>query len=235
MAKFCKQCGAALNEGAKFCKGCGTSTASTPAPIQTQPRQPAPPQRVCSVGYSPVANTPEFRQLAAKEKSGILRLLKVFLIVICVCTVIVIGVWIFADADLIAMKVIITLVFSSLAIPFTTVILRSINRKNRPPFEVTVKKHEAIETSGETNNFCEWAYIVIFKDGVGRSVRTEKVYDNRYQEYYQTGDRCLYHPDIGFFEQYDKSRDTFSLCPFCTKKVELGNERCTHCGKPMLV
>ena len=228
---FCEKCGTQLGDNARFCPVCGTPQSAVPAPAQLQ----QPPQRAGSAGYSPVANTPEFRQLAAKEKSRVLRLLKVFLVVICVCTVIVIGVWIFADADLIAMKVIITLVFSSLAIPFTIIILRNINRKNRSPFEVTVRKYETVETAGETNLFSEWAYLVTFKDAAGRSVRTEKVYDTRYQEYYQVGDRCLYHADIGFFEKYDKGRDTFSLCPFCTKKVELGQTRCSHCGKPMLV
>jgi len=191
----------------------------------------------CGAGYSPVANTPEFRQLAAKEKSKSLSLLKGFLIAIFVCTVIVIGVWIFADADLIAMKVIVTLVFSSLAIPFTTIILRNMNRKNRPPFEVTARKylttkHTMADMVIDPGNYF---YIVYFKDGAGRSVRTEQADDNRYQEYYQIGDRCLYHTDIGFFEKYDKSRDMFSLCPFCAKKVELGNTRCTHCNKPMLI
>jgi len=228
---FCQNCGTQLSDNAKFCPACGAGvgvrTPQTAAPVPAQPQ-------VGGAGYSPVVNMPEFRQLAAKDKNASLSLLMGLLIIICVCVVlIVIGFLIFDD--LIAL-VIVTAVVLSLAIPYTTIILRRINRKKRPPFEVTVWKY--LTTKQATDMIRDpgfLMYFVYFKDGAGRSIRTSGPLDKRFQEYYQIGDRCLYHCDIGFFEKYDKSRDTFSLCPFCMEIVELGQTRCTKCNKPLLI
>jgi len=230
MAGFCKHCGAALNPGARFCKGCG-------AAVEAPPAVPAPPQTE-RAGYSPVANTPEFRQLAATKKSEDTKFFKVLLIITCVVAVsLFICIWLFID--LIFLNLFFTACVLSVALTYAIVLINRINRKKSPPLEVTVWRYFTTnpDFSGfkEGDNSGNMLYLVKFKDGAGRTIRTTNIHDGRYQEYYQIGDRCLFHPDIDFFEKYDKSRDTFSLCPFCKGKVELGHTRCTRCKKPLLV
>ena len=225
---FCQSCGTQLNDNVRFCSCCGT-----PSAAQQQCQQPL---KAGGMGYSPVANTPEFRQLAAMKKNEETRFFKRILIFICVFAGLpVIGVLIFADAT--ALKAIVTAVVAGIAIPVSLVILNRINRRKKPPFEAIVRKHHTTQPDlgGIESNPCSWNYLVIFKNGAGRSIHTDNAHDERFQEYYQIDDRCLYHADIDFFEKYDKSRDTFSLCPFCKEKVEIGQTRCTRCRKPMLV
>ena len=48
MAKFCKKCGAPLEEDAKFCSGCGATLDSAPPPTEPAPEQSAPPPVIAS-------------------------------------------------------------------------------------------------------------------------------------------------------------------------------------------
>ena len=47
------------------------------------------------------------------------------------------------------------------------------------------------------------------------------------------GDRVRYHPDIDYYEKYDKSNDTHILCPFCNKVNPISDDVC-KCGAPVL-
>jgi len=58
MAKFCKQCGAQLEDAAKFCPGCGTTIEAQAPPPQQQyapppPQQQAPPPQQQYAGQAP--------------------------------------------------------------------------------------------------------------------------------------------------------------------------------------
>ena len=181
-----------------------------------------PPQRVGSVGYSPVANTPEFRRFAKKRKGrdAILTVVICFFVALFV-----IGAWLFSgmlEASLFVTAIGVGIVLFTIFHPL---------RNNRPPVEVVAEKYDTARATIEGST----DYGVVFKDAAGHPIFFGAPEKRLLQEYYQIGDRCLHHRDIVFFEKYDKSRDTFSLCPFCKKKVELGHTRCLHCGKPMLV
>jgi len=190
------------------------------------------------VGYSPVADTPEFLQLAAKKKSEDTNFYRGLLVIICVVAVLLI-ICILIFVEFIFLKLLFAACVTSIALTYALVSIKRINRKKQPFFEVTVWKYFTTQPdfSGfdKGDNSGSWRYYVTFKDDARRSIRTTNPHDERYQEYYQIGDRCLYHCDIDFFEKYDKSRDMFSLCPFCKEKVELGQTRCTDCNKQLLV
>ena len=77
MSKFCKYCGAALNDSARFCKGCGNATRLQSAPqptAQPQYRQPAQPQYQQSPQpqptYAPPAAPVYQEQNMPQKKSG---------------------------------------------------------------------------------------------------------------------------------------------------------------------
>ena len=225
---ICENCGADLTSDVKFCSGCGTP----------QNRQPP---HAGGVGYSPVADTPEFRRFAAMKKRKESRKSIGFMAIICVAFVLyMVAVWGFGDSlgftggDKLPISAL-GIGAAFLAVFFS---LKRIVSSNRPPVEMVVMKYDSnwegnISDAGASPTGNQ-SLNVIFKGAEGRAVSFGAP-DRRVQEYYQIGDRCLYHRDIGFFEKHDKSRDTFALCPFCTMKVEIGQTRCTHCNKPMLV
>ena len=105
-------------------------------------------------------------------------------------------------------------------------------RADQPNIEMIAEKY--VQEYHDDDLAGYFTYHVLFKDAAGNTISFGGIYE-RAQKYYQIGDRCLYHCDIDFFEKYDKSRDAFSLCPFCKKKAELGHMRCTHCKKPLLI
>ena len=249
MAKFCKYCGAALDEGAGFCPGCGTPQSAAPAPAQPQlpvyqqspqpqyqqppprPQYQQPPQRSGNTGYSPVANTPEFRQLAAKKYNKNLNSSRFFTPLICIgAALFVAGFWSLNDS--VITNFIVTAVGIAVAVAAVLDHLKQAASKNQPLVEMTVVKHES---SGGTMEQPRVSYGVVFKDAAGKTESQYADGNTLVQEYYQIGDRCLYHSDIRFFEKYDKSRDPFSICPFCGRRVALGHARCTHCKKPLLI
>jgi len=187
------------------------------------------------VGYSPVANTPEFRQLAEDINRKAIKNQKKNMIFICIfCVSLATCFWAFTGEPV--LNWIITAFCVAVALPISLASKKNINRLKTPPVEVTVLKHEEtmspVDYHGITGG--EKGYAVRFKYASGKTFFIG-AYDKRYQLYYQIGDRCLYHRNVVFVEKYDKSRDTFSLCSFCKEIVELGKTRCTHCDKPMLV
>ena len=235
---FCENCGTKRNDNAVYCKNCGAAFEAQPAaPVPPHPQQPM----TTHAGYSPVADTPEFRRLAALKNRKNVKKSKTFMATVCVVVVLYIAAVVgfgeylgFSDADKLPMialgcgVAIITVFFN----------IKRNASNNRPPVEMIAEKYES-HSEGNYMGAGEYSagyqsLNVVFKDEAGRTA-SFGANDERVQEYYQIGDRCLYHRDIEFFEKYDKGRDTFSLCPFCTMKVELGKTRCTYCNKPMLV
>ena len=63
MAKFCKNCGAQLDDNAPFCPGCGTATSIPPGPA---PQQPTPPQQ--PYAPPPQQPTPPQQQYAPPQQ-----------------------------------------------------------------------------------------------------------------------------------------------------------------------
>lgn len=61
--------------------------------------------------------------------------------------------------------------------------------------------------------------------------KTKKVDNAIFYEYLNEGDRVRFLPRLsGYYEKYDKSHDTYLICPACLKKNVSVNDRCAHCG-----
>ena len=232
---FCQDCGTKQIDDAKFCENCGAAfnaPPSVPAPAQPQ---------TWRAGYSPVAKTPEFRRFAKMKRRKNSKKTGAFMAIVCVAVVLYM-VAVLGFGESLGFSSIDKLPMTALGIGVVVIAavfnIKRIASNDRPPVEMTVTNYES-HSEGNFMGAGEYSagrqsLDVVFKDEAGRTV-IFGANDERIQEYYQIGDRCLYHRDIEFFEKYEKSRDSFSLCPFCTMKVELGKTRCTHCDKPMLV
>ena len=226
---FCEYCECALKETDAVCPACGAKTGGATAVNDSGGR----------VGYSEVVNTPEFRQLASEVKRKDTNKSIRMLAFICVFAALYVKVAVdysHRHSLLTWEPLLTTAVLAGVAFFIVFSNLKRIASNNRPPVEMIAEKYE--KGSGSYEGALEGGgyqtFNVVFKDAKGRSISIGAA-DKRVPEYYRIGDRCLYYSDIKFFEKYDKSRDTFSLCPFCTMKVELGRTRCTHCDKPLLV
>ena len=74
-------------------------------------------------------------------------------------------------------------------------------------------------------------YIVVRKDSGGTTVIQQR--DGFYYNYLAIGDKIRYHPEINYYEKYDKSKDLCVLCPFCNKENYLTTNVC-ECGAPVI-
>jgi len=70
MAKFCKHCGAALNENSKFCNGCGNAVESTQAASGQPDQQHHQPVSQSQTPYSPPVQSVYQQQNTVQQKKG---------------------------------------------------------------------------------------------------------------------------------------------------------------------
>ena len=75
-------------------------------------------------------------------------------------------------------------------------------------------------------------YQILLADYAKRWKDKNKKVDNAiFYEYLNEGDRVRFLPRLnGYYEKYDKSHDTYLICPACLKKNVSVNDRCAHCG-----
>lgn len=95
-------------------------------------------------------------------------------------------------------------------------------------------RHSSTNRSFIHNNDYYYLYVVKIQTDDGRIKRIESKSENSYYyNYLEVGDRVRYHPDIDYYEKYDKSNDTHILCPFCNKVNPISEDVC-KCGAPVL-
>ena len=58
---------------------------------------------------------------------------------------------------------------------------------------------------------------------------------NPYYEYLNIGDKVRYYPQFNnYYEKYDKSNDTYLICPVCGTKNDIGEDTCKRCKVPVI-
>ncbi len=54
-------------------------------------------------------------------------------------------------------------------------------------------------------------------------------------DYFNVGDQLRFVPGFPFpYEKRDKSQDTYTICMWCSRKVDLSEETCPRCHKPVI-
>lgn len=79
-----------------------------------------------------------------------------------------------------------------------------------------------------------YLYVVKIQTDSGKIKRIEnKSAKSFYFNYFKVGDRVKYHPDIDYYEKYDKTNDTHLLCPLCNRVNPITDDVC-QCGVPII-
>ena len=79
-----------------------------------------------------------------------------------------------------------------------------------------------------------YLYVVKIQTDSGKIKKIENRSENSYYfRYFKVGDRVRYHPDIDYYEKYDKTNDTHELCPFCNRVNPITDDVC-KCGAPII-
>lgn len=79
-------------------------------------------------------------------------------------------------------------------------------------------------------------YVVKFRKDNGRKSKLEESELNHiYFDYLNIGDKIRYYPQFNcFYEKYDKSHDTYAICPICGTRNDIASDSCSRCGVPVI-
>jgi len=101
---------------------------------------------------------------------------------------------------------------------------------------VIIDKYTKVHSSHDNDNVrttTTYYYIKAQKDD-GKIIKNRVPYQAIY-DYLNVDDRVRFHPNLNnYYEKYDKSRDTFFVCPACLTKNDVENDRCAYCNVPLL-
>ncbi len=118
-------------------------------------------------------------------------------------------------------------------------LLSAIKKKSERQWDgVVIDKYTKQRTASSTDDgFTTYTlYIVKIRKENGRIKKLkEKERNCPYYEYLQIGDKVRYHPQFTYFyEKFDKSRDSYLLCPICATKNSITQDNCSSCGVPVI-
>lgn len=226
---YCVSCGKKLEDGDSFCPGCGA-----PAVAVKEGGAPVSPASGIKPGFSDKINDPAIR--AAMKKNN--KAAGVFAVLLVLAPPVVTLILSLKNND-----------FSYfrhgmiLAAVFLVFYLISVTKKKgEKQWDGTVtEKHtetrqEKTSADGDDCLSTYTLYIVQIRKENGRVKKLkEKEHNHPYYNYLQVGDRVRYHPQFNYYyEKYDKSRDSYAICPVCACKNELSRDTCARCGVPVI-
>ena len=231
---FCRTCGEALEEGAEVCPVCGTKVGEKPsgAPagsFGTRTRDEWLVGNAQSAGitpgYSKKFDTPEFQAALKAGNSSYTRLLLITLLVLPPVVMLIVSLF---RRDLgVGLLFGGTIVVYAIEIPVIAFFL--IRRNTAKPWD-----GEVVDLEHRTSDESADRYYIICRTNEGKKRKVADFGHSMY-EYLQVGDRVRFHPRLNVpLEKYDKTRDSFLLCPFCGMRQPLENDDCDKCNKPLL-
>lgn len=226
---FCKRCGERLPNGAAFCIQCGAAVSygwqQTGGPVKGFGIQP---------GFSDRINDPAVRAAVKRNKKAT----GVFAFILVLAPIIITLILGIKDNDYkyIGYGAIISAVF----LVFNLV--SAIKKKTEKQWDgVVIDKHTELRqerslSDGDSNYSTHTVYIVrIQKDRGGMKTLEEREYNRPYYEYLNLGDRVRYHPQFNYYyEKFDKSHDSYAICPVCGSRNNIERDTCARCGVPVI-
>lgn len=107
--------------------------------------------------------------------------------------------------------------------------------KHEEEREKTVKYGSGKHARYERVSYTVYVIQVLLdsEDSYNIVYETDTVEGKYYYENFNEGDRIRYHGKLHYYEKYDKSKDTFVLCPFCKTVNYIKSSKC-ECGAPLI-
>ena len=227
--KFCTKCGKPLNAENTFCPSCGAAVATA--------NEEGIPERLTSVirpGFSDKINDPAIR--AAMKKSN--KVTAVFALLLVLAPLVVTLILGLKNNDFSYLRY--GIILATIFMLFSLV--SAAKKKGEKQWDGTViEKHietrqENTSADGDDGHSTYMLYIVQIRKENGRVKKLkEKEYNHHYYDYLQVGDRVRYHPQFNYYyEKYDKSLDSYAICPVCSCKNDISCDTCARCGVPVI-
>ncbi len=252
---YCPKCELQIDDGAKFCGKCGaqlsapvvpaapaqpqptyspqythTAQYTRPVPVQPVVVQPMQAQSAGFVGWSENYRHPLILKKAESQKKGAV----IFTIVLMAVFLIGFTVAGFTVEKMSPIEGIV--IGAGLALMMLIILLVRMAKMKKPIWEGTVidkRAERGVDTDSDGNTSHYTRYIV-FMAGTDGSKRKLSVNDNRtWYDYLQIGERVRFHPNLGTYEKYDKSRDSYLLCNVCGKRCDITEDACRFCKSPL--
>lgn len=204
--------------------------------------QPQPPKPDIKIGFSKVVYEPRFKNFYEKDirKKIILN----FLIVLMPFFILV-SASLLANVIPLGYALKVSLVISSIILILSLFIWFISSKAKSWDGEVISKHEEEREKtvrhgSGKHARYERVSYTVYViqvlldsEDSYNIVYETDTVEGKYYYENFNEGDRIRYHGKLHYYEKYDKSKDTFVLCPFCKTVNYIKSSKC-ECGAPLI-
>lgn len=225
----CTACGTKLPEGVAFCPGCGKAVnLSAPESAVTSQAVPSEPSQGSAglVGFSDRCNHPEILAFAQKNKKYATGFMWILVFVPLVG---------FPVAGLLMDKfpfgqALITGVGISLVMLILN--LLSLRKTRQPMWEgVVVNKYSKEEYEHRDGPETYTKYTIAINTDAGKKKTIVETGNRRKMyDYLSVGDRVRFHPKLGTYEKYDKSKDYIIYCNVCTTLNPIQNDRCKRCN-----
>ena len=244
MAKFCPNCGSALNEGVKFCPECGESIQQNTTPQTTPEVQSAAPtyaengavsQGIPAPGFSDRVNDPKILEAVKKNRKAAGKFS------IAIIPLPLIG---FVAYSLFSNKMEIGQAMKAggfVSVVFLIFMLYSTMKQNpKNTYEATVidKKSRRVyrrKSSDDRSYYTEYIIVVKTESGKKKRIIEREGSQLLAWNYLNVGDRFKYHPQFNFpYELYDKSKAPYIVCVSCGTKNATEADCCQKCGLPLL-
>lgn len=231
---YCKFCREKLPDDCAFCPSCGKTAETAPKGTNTVKNYihttEFPDARI-QPGFSDKIDDPLIKAALKKNK----RFTLVFAVFLVLAPIVVTFILSIKNDDFenLTYGGILSLVFLIFSL------LPAIKKCGKKPWDGTVvdKCTELRKENASDGGTIERiVYVVKFRKDNGRKSKLEESELNHiYFDYLNIGDKIRYYPQFNcFYEKYDKSHDTYAICPICGTRNDIASDSCSRCGVPVI-
>ena len=220
---LCPFCEAQLKSGSKQCPDCGMPLSGPQASSSTYP--------VGLIGWSEnYKHTTVLKKITAQKKAA-----KLWCFILMLIFIVGFGI---AGATLNEMSMEEALIIGiGLALLMLIITLVRLSGMKKPVWEGAVtkktakRKYESGRDDENTRDHMEYIVYITGTNGGKRKLRTRD--NHAWYDYLNIGDRVRYHPNLSFYEKYDKSGYEYLFCSLCGKQCSINEDVCHFCGTPL--
>ncbi len=231
---YCKYCGEKLPDNGSFCPSCGKPVEETTEHVnkaEEYDTKTEPSRAKIQPGFSNKIDDPSMKAALKKNKNAAV----VFAVILVLAPIVVTFILSVKNDDFqnLVYGGILSLVFLIFSLA------PAIKKSGKKPWDgsVTDKRVELRKERDSDGGISRRnVYVVQFCKDNGKKAKLEETEINHnYFDYLNIGDKVRYYPQFNcYYEKYDKSNDTYAICPICNTKNDIANDNCSKCGVPVI-